>query len=1243
MRKLFVIASLVVVSLGAGRTASALVPRIGEAVPRIGESALDAKVVVLPALKSNFDNTKINLYLGNPLWSTWNLGHGGNWTAQFDTLTNHPRRVFGGAIPWTKSPNQLEQTARSFIDANQSVLGVANSRLTYVPIAASAVKSGRVMYAAFDYQINNVPVESARLVFAVNNGNMIYWHSANIADVPTVTTPVLSASQALTAALTHAGVTQSATEIVKPPTLKLLPRNGLLGALLKYQLAYEVIFRLDGGRSTWVAHIDALTGQVIAFGDSNRYAACAAGTGGKVVGGVRPAQATDAEVVRSFPFAEVNGDATANANGNFTWDGNRVTTGLNGTFFDTNCEDCLKSETDPQSGFQPFATSTNGRINLGTGGRDVVLGPDQPTTSYGNGTSTPADRTAFFHTNVARQIALKWMNLPFLSSKVPVKVNINDVCNAFWDGSALNFFKAGDVTSGSSVISCKNTGEIRDVMQHEWGHGLDDNDGEEPGYAAGFGDMATGEAVADHIALFVDHDSCIGQSFFNRSSGPFITDAVTMSIADCDGVRNVDELRTTTGKLTTTNVTMNCATVSTAPYYVGPLLGEGHCEGELWGQVDWHLVNNLETGRKYGTVTLDANKHLVTYAGDALPNGANNSPNGGFGRDVAWTMFEQLYFESRPVVASYAPSRHQAMGVSAYDGYMIADDEGDGLANGTPHAAYINDAYVHHGNEEWAPGSTAASVPNDTKNCTAPGTPTVTLSQSTDSATGTPAVTIRWTAVAGATSYSVQRTERRDDVFLELARITSGNSITDIGVDNGVTYSYRVQANGGGACFAVSAGGVQSIAVGQPEPSLNNVVINDSLLGNGDHALDAGEEATLYIVVRNGGLGALTNVTGTLRSLSNGINVVTDSATSSYGSIGANDVAGPVQSFGIQIDAKGSLCGTTARFVLDIASDQGCFAIPVSLLLDDNDCQLFLEAYARPESIAITNDSLNTCGDGDGGADPGEMVQVTVRVKNIGQRTATNVVVTLTSNKPYLTIIENQKHLGWMAANGTGGATFTVSVGAAPFADLATLTAVVSSPDMSESAARELVTIVNRDIVTQSFNATFETGNDGWTPSGLWNRTTAPTTGDLTTVFHSGYDLERCDTLTGPEVEFSDTSSLGFDLAYVSENTDGAYDGLDVQISIDGGRTWNTLDVTQGYSAISASTACIGAGSPMFSGVSPVMAHYDVNLSDYAGAVGQLRFRFASDPLVNPAPAGAWVDNVSTNNVVISVPDITCQ
>jgi hypothetical protein len=1229
--------------------------------PRLHDEALDAKALALPALLPNVDASRVKLYLANPLWATWNLAHGGNWTAQFDTLTDHPRRVFGGAIPWTSNPADLERVAREFIAANRAILGAGNDRLTYAPTGASAVRSGRVQYAAFDYSIDGVPVDHGRLIFAVNSGNLIYWHSANIADVPAVTTPAISASQALAGVLAYAGTTQSNVTIVQQPRLKLLPRNGLAGALLKYQLVYEVAFRLNGGQATWAATIDALTGRVLAFGDANRYeepkqpkqvssaTACQAGTSGKVTGGVRPAQATDAEVVRSFPYVAVdgpNGTQTATGNGNFAYDGGSVSTGLNGTYFDTTCTDCVKSETDPQTAFQPYATSANGRIELGTGGRDAVSGPGLPTTSYGNGTSTPADRTAFFHTNVARNIALKWLDLPFLHSKVEVKVNINDVCNAFWDGTALNFFKSGELVSGSSTYKCKNTGEIRDVMQHEWGHGLDGNDGEEPGYAQGFGDMATGEAAADHIALFVDHDSCIGQSFYNFTSGPFLTNAATSAISPCDGVRNVDELRTTTGVLTTKNVTVNCAAVSTAPYYVGPLLGEGHCEGELWGQTDWHFVHDLESGRRYGTATLDAAKQVATYAGDPLPAGADGSANAAIDRDVAWTILERLYFESRPIVASYAPSRFQAMGTSAYDGYMIVDDEGDGLANGTPHAAYINDAYVHHGAEEWALGATTPSVPNDTRNCAAPAAPAVTLTQATDSASSTPSVTISWTAVAGATSYSVLRTERRDDVFLELARVTTGNSVTDVGVDNGVTYYYRVQANNNTSCWSVSAGGVQSITIAQPQPVVHNVVITDTPKGNGDGALDAGEKASLFVVLQNAGLGSMTSATATLRSLSAGITVTT-AGPMTYGTIAAGATAGASQSFAIAIDPNGALCGTVAKLVLDVSTAQGCFAVPVSIPLGDasSSCFVFKRAYAQPQSLAITSDTITSCGDGDLTPDPGEIVQVTVAVNNTGDRPASNAVVKLTADKPYLTVMTAPVTIASLAplAAETKNVTFQVAVGNAPFADTASLTATVTSSSSSDVATRALTTLVNRDLTKRTLTAAFETGNDGWTPTGLWTRESAPTTTDLTTVFHSGYGTSECDSLLSPLFELSATSALSFDLAYVSENTDGAYDGLDVGISVDGGRTWHTVDVAQGYSAVSASTGCIGTGSPIFSGVSPVMKHYDADLSRYAGQQAQLRFRFSSDALADAQPAGAWVDNVTAKDVIVSAADPACQ
>ena len=55
----------------------------------------------------------------------------------------------------------------------------------------------------------------------------------------------------------------------------------------------------------------------------------------------------------------------------------------------------------------------------------------------------------------------------WLGKKLVVKVNINDSCNALWRGN-INLYRRGN--------GCSNTGELAGVINHEWGHGLDDND-----------------------------------------------------------------------------------------------------------------------------------------------------------------------------------------------------------------------------------------------------------------------------------------------------------------------------------------------------------------------------------------------------------------------------------------------------------------------------------------------------------------------------------------------------------------------------------------------------------------------------------------------------------------------------------------------------------------------------------------------------------------------------------------------
>src|SRR5262249_25287828 len=109
-------------------------------------------------------------------------------------------------------------------------------------------------------------------------------------------------------------------------------------------------------------------------------------------------------------------------------------------------------------------------------------------------------RNAFYHLNVIKEVAIG--QLPtneWLPGQLTAKTNLNQTCNAFWDGLRVNFFKSGG--------GCSNTGEISSVMMHEFGHGLDQNTG------GAAGDEGSGEAVGDVVAFLETRNACIGPNF----------------------------------------------------------------------------------------------------------------------------------------------------------------------------------------------------------------------------------------------------------------------------------------------------------------------------------------------------------------------------------------------------------------------------------------------------------------------------------------------------------------------------------------------------------------------------------------------------------------------------------------------------------------------------------------------------------------------------------------------------------
>jgi hypothetical protein len=112
-----------------------------------------------------------------------------------------------------------------------------------------------------------------------------------------------------------------------------------------------------------------------------------------------------------------------------------------------------------------------------------------------------AQTSTFYWANVAREIAHNVLG-PAELAALPVRTNINSTCNAFWDGSSINFFKAGG--------GCPNTG-YSDVVMHEYGHGIDSAKGGilDGGYSEGFGDA---------VAVLATKQPCVGRDFFGAGT-----------------------------------------------------------------------------------------------------------------------------------------------------------------------------------------------------------------------------------------------------------------------------------------------------------------------------------------------------------------------------------------------------------------------------------------------------------------------------------------------------------------------------------------------------------------------------------------------------------------------------------------------------------------------------------------------------------------------------------------------------
>ena len=111
-----------------------------------------------------------------------------------------------------------------------------------------------------------------------------------------------------------------------------------------------------------------------------------------------------------------------------------------------------------------------------------------------------AEVNAYIESNDVRDFVLSYNpTYPEIATQQnwPVNVNINDSCNAYYDYSSINFYRAGG--------GCNNTA-FSDVVHHEYGHHLV--------ATAGSGQGEYGEGIGDVMGILITGDNILGRGFF---------------------------------------------------------------------------------------------------------------------------------------------------------------------------------------------------------------------------------------------------------------------------------------------------------------------------------------------------------------------------------------------------------------------------------------------------------------------------------------------------------------------------------------------------------------------------------------------------------------------------------------------------------------------------------------------------------------------------------------------------------
>ena len=424
------------------------------------------------------------------------------WEFRYDALNSAPHRAWGAGIRIDGYPAinlmNAPQAGKQFVRDHAAVLNAqpGNLRMLY-----SEIVDGKA-YQKFTQTYNGLDVLNSYVDLRISRDGRVFMFGSDFKNGISVnTTPSLGVAAAKAFATAGFDAPPS-TDRINGGTLYVLPLR--YPTRMEYRLVYNFVVEA-GPDDVWNTFVDAHSGTVLwrknlvvhFHGKRDPGERRLANTVNvRVTGNIYKDSWLYGGTVVPMPnmYVNVGGkEYVTDADGRFTADLGAQTN-----------VPVIARLTGPYSRARRADSSAilkNAVINT-----FAVVGNDLEIV-WDSSNSVAAARNVVYHMTAARNYIRSLDvsdKMADIDRQITGVVNVASTCNANWDGSKINFFSAGG--------GCGNTGEIPDVIYHEYGHAIN-----QFLYTrlrgSGMGNGTLGEATADINANMIRDDPRIGIGF----------------------------------------------------------------------------------------------------------------------------------------------------------------------------------------------------------------------------------------------------------------------------------------------------------------------------------------------------------------------------------------------------------------------------------------------------------------------------------------------------------------------------------------------------------------------------------------------------------------------------------------------------------------------------------------------------------------------------------------------------------